>query len=484
LSVSYIPDPILILGAGAMLVYLLARLVVRHNGVLAAATATVMAFGLVGQLFLHAGQMPGILGLGFLTENIFLLDAGAHLLSVVTLTLGFSVTIYSGRYLELDHRYEDYYSLLLLLVASILAMLAAADLFVLYLSATLASSASFVLVAFRRRTDTAIEAGYKYAILGGMGSELMLFGVALVFRSTGVLGMPFSPRPADFWGVLGTHLILVGLLIKGAIFPAHTWLPDAHGRAPSSISAILSGIIVQSYLYALVKVGLGVHMSPYWLGVALVVLAIATMTVGNALALRQRYGKRLLGYSSIANVGYMSAAFGVGLMVQRPEPIAAGLFLLVVHAASKSLAFLCKGAFHFYCDVTLVDDLEGMIGRTPLVVGGFVLALAGLAGVPLLGGFMAKFGLLTSMIRIVPVGPLVIGFVLINTLMSLGYYVPLIGRVLHTPQEPAGPIRVSAWMLAPMIWLGALVLLPGLIPEPLLDWTMAAAEGMLSWGRP
>jgi NADH:ubiquinone oxidoreductase subunit 2 (subunit N) len=84
----------------------------------------------------------------------------------------------------------------------------------------------------------------------------------------------------------------------------------------------------------------------------------------------------------------------------------------------------------------------------------------------------------------VPVGPLVIGFVLINTLMSLGYYVPLIGHVLHTPQESAEPIRVSAWMLAPMIWLGALVLLPGLIPEPLLDWTMAAAEGMLSWGRP
>ena len=456
----------------------------RPNGILAATAAAVMALGFVAQLLIATGRMPGIMINELEAGAKFVLDPGAHLLSMVALALGVLVAIYSGRYLGLDHHYEEYYPLLLLLLAAVLVMLAAVDLFVLYLGATLASAASFVLVALRRRSATAVEAGYKYAILGALGSELMLFGVALVFRSTGELRMPFSPRPTDLWGVMGTQFILVGLLVKSAIFPAHTWLPDAYSRAPSSISAILSGIVGPAYLYSLVRVGLGVYVSPYWLGVTLVVLAVFTMTVGNTLALRQRYGKKLLGYSSVANVGYMSAAFGVGLITQRPEPIAAGLFLLVAHAAAKSLAFLCKGVFRFYYDATLVDDLDGLIYRAPLAAGGFVLALAGLAGIPLLGGFIAKIGLLTSVYESMPIGLWVVAFLLLNILISLGYYIPLIGRVLNTSPETARPFRVSAWMLAPMVWLGVLVLLPGLIPEPLLEWTMAAATGMLSWGVP
>ncbi|MBC7235865.1 MAG: NADH dehydrogenase [Chloroflexi bacterium] len=473
--------PMMILGLGAALVYLLARLWSKHNALLAGATTLILALSLFAQLVLGRNSRH-ILASTAATSTWAPIaqEPGAMLVSGVALAIGLAIALYSGRYLALDRRYEDYYPLLLLLLAGVLGMVGAMDLFTLYLCAMLSSTTSYVLVAFRRHTDTAIEAGYKYAVLGGMGSMLLLAGVGLIYRSVGTLSLPLAERPTDLWGLWGANLILLGLSIKGAVFPAHTWLPDAHGRAPSSISALLSGIIVPSYLYALIKTGLGIRLSPSFFGALLVVVALATMTVGNLLALRQVYGKRLLGYSSVAHIGYMAAAFGVGLLADNPKPISAGLFLLVAHAAAKSLAFLCKGVFHFYCDASLVEELRGMGHRTPIAGAGFVLALAGLAGVPLLGGFMAKFGLLASLIT-TPVGIPVVAGVLLNSLLSLGYYLPLIGHVLRAPAENEARIRVSHWMQAPIVVLGMLVVITGVAPEPLLRWTYAAAEFLLSW---
>ena len=478
--------PQLFLGLGAILVYGVARLITRRNGVLAGVTTSLYLLGLIATLQLNtlvSASGPVAWSPSGVQEAVFQADPGAMLITIVTLALGCVVAIYSGRYLALDHRYEYYYPLLLLLSAGLIGMVMAVDLFTIYLCTVLTSAASYILVAFRRRTETAIEAGFKYAVIGNMASIMMLAGIGFVFRSAGSLQLPLAAENLGGWGALGVALLLFSYLVKAAVFPAHTWLPDAHGRAPSSISAMLSGIVVPANMYMMIKVGLGLGVPLPRLGWLLVGLSVATTTVGNVMALKQTYGKRLLGYSSIAQVGYMMLAIGVGLLYCRPEPISAGLFLLAAHAAMKGLAFLSKGIFHFYCDASLVTELDSMAYRTPCAGACFALALAGLAGIPPLAGFMAKFHLLMSVINIGQLGSTIamVAFI-INSLISLGYYLPLIGRVLKHPDGPGTKCAVALWMQAPIVILGALVLLMGLVPNPILAQTQRAARFLLAWG--
>ena len=478
--------PILILGAGAVFVYGVARLVSRKNRALASVTVVLYAASLTALLLLDWGAISPSVGTGLdrgATAPVLQAEPGAMLVAATTLILGLMVACYSGRYLALDHRYEDYYPLLLLLSAGVVGMVMAVDLFVLYLFTVLTSATGYVLVAFRRRTSTAVEAGLKYAVMGGMVSVLMLSGVGFLYRDRGSLMLPLGAETVGVWGAVGLGLVMFGYLVKGAIFPAHTWLPDAHGRAPSSVSAMLSGVVVQANLYVLVKTALGAGASPTALGWVLVGLSIPSMTVGNLMALRQTYGKRLLGYSTIAQLGYMMAALGLGLAHSRSELISAGLFLMVVHAAMKGLAFLAKGTFHLYCDASLISDLDGMLGRVPLASLGFLVSLAGLAGIPPLAGFTSKLYVVSSAVGVGGLGTGVCVVVLLaNTLLSLGYYLPLIGRVIMRGSGCKSRPTVSPWMQAPVLVLGLLVLVLGVSPGTLIGLTRQAGEFLLAWG--
>jgi len=506
--------PLACLAGGAFAVYLVARLLTSRNDLLALLTALVFAAALVAlvPLFALTGKETGFLG-----ETRFLLPAWGHfgeggaflradpgglVVAGVALGLGLLVTLYSGRYLALDRRYETYYPLLLLLVTGLVGMVLAADLFNLYMFCELMSVAAYVLVAFRRRLDTAIEAGFKYLVMGSVGTVIILLGISFVYRETGTLALPPLSSPPTLggkeggmgapgpWTRAGVACFLVGLGIKSAIVPLHTWLPDAHGRAPSSISAMLSGIIVQSAFYALLKVSLGLGLPAHDLGTLLIVLSLFNMTLGNGLALVQTHTKRLLAYSTIAQMGYIMLSIGVGLRYAIPAAIQAGFFLLLAHAAMKGLAFLCKGVCHFYCDATLIADLRGTAMRMPLVAVAFSVALAGLAGVPPLAGFTAKWFILMGALRSSDaLGYVGLAVFLLNSLLALGYYLPLIGTLFTPPSPPelggteGGRIRVSPWMAVPVVVLGALVLAIGLYPGPWLNWTADAGGYLLALGR-
>jgi formate hydrogenlyase subunit 3/multisubunit Na+/H+ antiporter MnhD subunit len=282
----------------------------------------------------------------------------------------------------------------------------------------------------------------------------------------------------------------VGLGLKSAIVPLHTWLPDAHGRAPSSISAMLSGVIVQSAFYTLLKVCLWLSFPARSLGALLIVLSLFNMTLGNGLALVQTYTKRLLAYSTIAQMGYVMLSVGVGLRYDLPAAIQAGFFLILAQAVMKGLTFLCKGVCHFYCDATKISELRGTAARMPLVAAAFSVALAGLAGVPPLAGFTGKWFILTNALR----SSDALGYVglvvfLLNSLLALGYYLPLIGALFASPSSPiggekrGGGIRISPWMALPIVILGALVLVIGLYPAPWLGWTADVGTYLLVLGE-
>jgi len=485
--------PLACLTGGALAVYLVARLWTSRNDRLALFTALVLvaALGMLAPLF-GLTQAPLSAAEGLPTWGYFgpggaflRADAGALVVACVALGLGTLVTIYSGRYLALDRRQENYYPLLLLLVTGLVGMVMATDLFNLYLFCELMSVAAYVLVAFRRHLDTAIEAGLKYLVMGSVGTVTILMGLSFVYRETGTLVLPLMMGAPGPWTRAGTACFLVGFGIKSAVVPLHTWLPDAHGRAPSSISTMLSGIVVQSVLYALLKVCLGLGFPARDLGTLLMVLSLFNMTLGNALALVQTYTKRLLAYSTIAQLGYIMFSLGIGLRYALPIAIQAGFFLLIAHAAMKGLAFLCKGVCHFYYAATQIADLRGTAARMPLVAMAFSVSLAGLAGVPPLAGFAGKWFALSGGLQ--ASGVLVyLGLVifLLNSLLALGYYLPLIGT-LFTSQtsEVSSQIRISPWMALPLVILGTLILAIGFYPGPWLDWTAGASAYLLALGR-
>ena len=495
IGTPWVAGPLICLAVGTLITCLVARwfparLRPARNAWLAALTALVFFSALallvpLAALTRRAASAPTWQSPG---ANAALLraDPGATVVIGVALGLGLLVALYSGRYLALDRRYETYYPLLLLLVAGLTGMVLAGDLFNLYLFCELMSVAAYVLVALRRRTDTAIEAGFKYLIMGSTGTVVILLGISFVYRETGTLALPVAAAgETGPWTRAGLGCTLVGLGIKSAIVPLHTWLPDAHGRAPSSISAMLSGIVIQSAFYAMLKVSLGLGIGSRTLGAILISLAALNMVVGNSLALVQTNTKRMLAYSSLAQMGYMMFGIGVGFRYQSAAAIEAGFFFLVAHAAIKGLAFLSKGVCHFYCDTTLVSELRGTAGRLPLVAVTMSVALGGLAAVPPLAGFAGKWFILVNAAR---AGALVayagMAVMAINSLLALGYYLPLIATLYTPPQTGIKParIRVSPWMSAPLIVLGGLAIAIGLYPGPWMAWTAGVGDWLLTWG--
>ena len=364
-------------------------------------------------------------------------------------------------------------------------MVLAVDLFNLYLFCELMSLCTYVLVAFRRRTDTAIEAGFKYLIMGSVGTITILFGISYVFRATGNLILPLYQSYESFAGRVGLACMMVGFGIKSAIVPLHTWLPDAHGRAPSSISALLSGIVIQSAFYAFLKATLSLGYPTAQLGSMLMIVAVLNMTVGNLMALGQEHTKRLLAFSTIAQMGYILFGIGVGLRYDSPAALQAGFFLLVAHAGIKGLAFLCKGIVHFSFDVTTVAELQGLVWRLPLTGICFTLALAGLVGIPPLAGFVGKWLILTEVVAVADVW-VIAGIVLflVNTLISLGYYLPLMIHVLSPVREAVPPPpHISRWMNIPVVLLSVLVVMMGVLPNPWIHLTSQIGPYLLALGR-
>jgi proton-translocating NADH-quinone oxidoreductase chain N len=479
--------PICLIG-GAFAVYLVARFVSGRNDLLAAFTAGIFAAALGALALLRsmtsAEHLPtwGRFGPG---EAFLRAEPGSLVIAGVAVGLGLLVAVYSGHYLRLDRRYETYYPLLLLLAAGLTGMVLAADLFNLYMFCELMSVCAYVLVGFRRRTQTAIEASFKYLVMGSVGTVILLLGISFIYRERGHLALSQEADAMGIWSRAGIACIITGLGVKSAVVPLHTWLPDAHGRAPSSISAMLSGIIVQSALYTLLKASLGLGLPARSLGTLLIVLSLLNMTVGNSMALVQTHTKRLLAYSTVAQVGYLMLTLGIGLRYNLVGAVQAGFFLIIAQAMTKGLAFLSKGVSHFYLDATTIGQLHGTAERLPLVAVCFTTALGGLAAVPPLAGFTGKWFVVTNGLRSSDaLGYVGLVVLLLNSLLGLGYYLPLIGAVFAPPPiQHARRLRISPWMVIPMIAMGALVIAIGLYPGPWLGWTSEASVYLLELGK-
>ena len=282
---------------------------------------------------------------------------------------------------------------------------------------------------------------------------------------------------------------MIGFGVKVAMVPMHTWLPDAHSQAPSGISAMLSGVVIEAGLIALLRaVGALAGAADRW-GWILLGFGALNMLVGNLMALRQVQVKRLLAYSSVSHIGYMLLGLGVALAFGSADGAAGSFFHLINHALMKGLAFLAAGAilYGLYLSRGIhrsleLDDLNGAAQKYPLAAFAFSVAVLGLGGLPPLAGFMSKWQIFVAGFE--TQNPWAIGLVIFaaaNSVLSLGYYAPLVNRLYRV--QPGAVVKAGKPLgfpiQLPLVVLAVLVVALGMWPI-LANWmTQPAAKALL-----
>jgi multicomponent Na+:H+ antiporter subunit D len=337
---------------------------------------------------------------------------GLTILFLITVNLvSTAAMLFSVRYMEQYTAKPKYLSLFMLMVAGMNGVVLTGDLFNLFVFLEIASIASYALVGFGC-DDEQLEASFKYAVLGGIASLLILFGIGLIYGATGMLNMAYISKaiqkdPTNVVLCFTLALFIAGFGLKAALVPFHSWLPDAHSSAPAPISAMLSGILIKVLgVYAIVRIVFSVFGISSAVGTLLAVLGVVNMIAGAFLAIGQEDLKRLLAYSSISQVGYIFLGIGLGgtMLAAGTNPVWAslailgGLFHLLNHAVSKSLLFLTSGSVEMAAGTRQLSQLGGLAEKLPLTRAGCAIASASIVGIPPFGGFWSKLILVIAAI--------------------------------------------------------------------------------------
>ncbi len=486
---------------------------VASLGVSLLTTLDMMGFGLTTALGIRPWPLPlGSDGDFSATWKLDLNDFALWFWLVFQL-VAFFVILSSRRFLRVEEPHQgEYYALIFLAVVGMMLTAAATDLFVMYLAFELSSMATFSLVAFRKRDRQATEASLKFFVIGAVSSALILFGISLIYGISGNVGQPTTdlsvlqqqiafPQAAEFERplIVGLVFLIAGFGFKVAVVPFHMWAPDVYQGSPTTISVLLSAGSKNVGIVALFKVFLiGLLAIRIDWVLAIAVLAIVTQTVGNVLAIPQRNLKRMLAYSSIAQVGYILIAVAVGSLAIVPASdsnfgaaqsaavtgVEGGLYHVMTYAIMKAGAFLVVAATALIGIGEELDDFRGLSRRMPFVAFSMMILLLSLAGIPPLGGFLSKFVLFSSAVFAAPVNGwflvLAISGVL-NSALSLYYYVRVIWYMYVL--EPRDPTRRPAprSLTAAIGLCMVLTIFTGLAAAPILAYLLSAAQAFLGF---
>ncbi len=481
--------------AAAPLIYLIGRLVYRAGkarvnpaGWLTLAALLVTA-GLWVVTYLRAQAEPLILISGQVTlagDAVFLL------MSATAIALGLMVTLFSIVYMRGEPGEEKFYALLSANIGSIIGLAATTDLFNLWVWFEAMAVTTYLLVAFYKDLPGSLESGIKYLVQSAAGSALILIGIALVVAEAGTLELNLmiemlsGPTPLL---LAAGGLMIVGFGVKTALVPMHTWLPDAHSQAPSGISMMLSGIVIEAGMIAMLRVLAVFYNVTDLFGPLLLGFAALNILVGNLMALRQTEVKRMLAYSSVAQVGYILLGFGTTFTFGAKDGAISAFFHLMNHALMKGLAFMAAGVFIYVFFLSKgshgslkVSDLNGAARKYPLAALTFSIAVLALGGLPPLSGFMSKTAVfLTAFITRDPWMIARVIFAALNAVLSLAYYAPLVNRMyrLETSEAVKGGGHMPWLMGIPLIVMALLIVVMGFYPMLLSDLFIPAGVNIL-----
>jgi len=426
-----------------------------------------------------------------LAWNINDLDSLSYLFTLIFALISLLVIIYSVCYMKGNTHTNRYYFFLFLMTGSLLGVSTASDFGNFYLFWELMTWSSYFLVIHEQTTD-ALKAGKKYFLMCVSGAYIMHFGILLLHENLGSFDMTVIAagvnQLSEPIALTALAAFITGLGVKAGLFPLHSWLPDAHPVAPSSISAPMSAILTKAGIYGLTKVlfvifGTGTLMSYGKVGdfslagFTLSVLGGLTFIYGEVKALRESNLKRLLAFSTLAQVGEIVAVLGIGSYLST----AGAMMHVMNHAVFKSLLFLAAGAVIFRMRSKRLEDLKGVGRKMPFTCGCFAIGILAIMGLPPFSGFFSKFLMVYAAVE---AGKLLLPIlILLGSVIGAIYYIRII-RVLFFEQYQGAEISEAPWsMRLPLAVLAFLVLLGGLVPELSLSLSRPVADLIASRGE-
>ncbi|MBN3038134.1 MAG: NADH-quinone oxidoreductase subunit F [Candidatus Omnitrophica bacterium] len=401
------------------------------------------------------------------------------LFSAIIALVGLLVSVYALDYIK-EGPAEKYNMLFLLLLTGATGVVLTGDIFNLFVFFEILCISSYALVAYLR-DKAGIESAIKYLIQGAVGSSLLLIGIGLLYGLFGTLNMADiaqnikSVSPVSVF--VPMVLIIAGLGVEAAIFPLNAWLPDAHSSAPSSISAILSGIAIEVGLYAVARVIFTIFGASSIL-LFLSLLGILTLLIGEMCAFSQNNIKRMLAYSSIGQIGLILFA----LAIATSYGVTGGLFQMISHTLSKALLFLAAGYMIYQAGSMEMSALEGLGKKMPLTCLAFTIGAFSLVGLPPFIGFPSKFLIVQSALAAKETFfSVLIGLALLGTVIEGAYFFRVV-QVLYFKGEETNTPRKDAPVTAliPMFIFVVLSIVVGIYPKLVTDVLNSAASELIN----
>lgn len=403
--------------------------------------------------------------------------------------VGFTTSVFSASYIA--HELETgrltfvhlrfYHAMYQVLLFAMNLALVANNIGLMWVAIEMATLTTVVMVGIYR-TEEAVEAAWKYFILGSVGIALALFGTILVYMAArpvvgeGLGGMIWTVLRQHVWSFdpallnLAFVFLLLGYGTKVGLVPLHAWLPDAHAEGPTPISAVLSGLLLNVALYAVLRFKLLLAANPGAIapGPLMAAMGLVSLLFASFMLYRRSDIKRMFGYSSIEHMGIITFAFGMG------GPLAnfAGLLHMTMHSLTKSAIFFAVGHVAQAKGTQKIAEIRGLTESHPALGWGLVLGIIAIAGMPPLGIFMSEFLVVSStfarapLLAILLVAGLLVGFgALLLRLHALAF---------GEPKGSRGPVRASYVPLAGHL---GLVLIAGIyLPPPLVAWFQHVAR--------
>ncbi len=436
----------------------------------------------VGEVHYLMGSWPapyGIeLGVDAMSALVLLIVTGASSLALIAGAASLEREIES-------ERQPLFFAAWLLALAGLCGILVTADAFNIFVFMEISSLASYILVA-GGPDRRALPAVFKYLIIGTIGATFYLIGVGLIYLMTGTLNLADMelriPEVADPKPIfIAAGFITIGLALKAAIFPLHIWLPNAYTYAPHVVTVFLAACATKVSLYVLLRFDF-VVFQPNLVGhelqfaYFLLPLSLMAILIASAVAIFESNLKRLLAWSSVAQIGYIT----LGASLVSIAGVTASLLHIFNHALAKAALFLTMACLALSVSKLHIDSIGGVARRMPWTMAAFVLAGLSLIGVPGTAGFISKWYLISATLESGPGGVLLVAIIVISSLMAVVY----IWRVVESAyfREAADGPAISEAPLMLLIPTWAVVLLNlyfGFFPTLPLELSSSAAETLL-----
>jgi len=431
-----------------------------------------------GPVFYHMGGWPPPWGIEFKVDPM-----RAFILLIM---IGVSLWIFIYAVRDLEHELKKevigwYYTLYALLVGSMAGIALTNDLFNLFVLMEICAISACAIISIKEDREC-LEASFKYLILSAMGTGCFLLGVAMLYMATGYLNYgllqlelaeTLTLYPRNIFAAAALFIAAFGT--KAALFPLHVWLPDAHASAPSPSSAMLSGLVIKIYAFALFLIFYQVFPRELLDLIPLneIILWLASLGVmfGSVYAMLQTDLKKMLAYSSIGQIGYIF----MGIGFDHNLALVGGFYHIMVHAVTKALLFMTAGTIIYATGVRQIKDLAGIGRALPLTMLAFTIGSASMIGIPGTGGLISKWYLALSALEIGR--PFFVLIILASSLLNAIYYMPIvISAFMHQEDFQFETKPVPRFMLTTMVVGMVFIVLSGFFSRPVVSMLEQAAN--------